>query len=130
MTSLPTNQWDELHEALTREANLAGMMRQTSLARDAEEWRNAREDALLSIARLPDPRRVAAYLETGEPKLAEGLRRAYKSQDRNEYGSLRVPDQFVPCLFSMGIVAAGGPYLTAFGIQVHRALLDDGGDND
>ena len=95
------------------------------------EYRTARADAMRDIAReyyyqVPRPDRVARTLPLWA---AEALRRAYISNDLANAGCYRVshslPAEDRCWLASGGLIEINGPYLTAFGSKVRKALLDD-----
>lgn len=83
-----------------------------------------RNDALRSIARLPDPELIAWELETGEPELAESLRSAYLGQRQPNAGWWRVHEgPHVAPLRRMGLVEVGDFGLTVQGNIVRKHLL-------
>lgn len=83
----------------------------------------AYRDAMKAIARdLPVPEKVARYLPLEQ---VEALSMAYRSQD----GCFRLRGQDMereaPLMRLHGLVEMRGPYLTAFGMQVRKALRED-----
>jgi len=87
---------------------------------------DVRYDALIAVARLPDPVDVARALEAGEPDVAETLRQAYIGQRQPNAGWWRVDEHpTVRVLRCMGLVEIGDFGLTAFGNSVRKILLGD-----
>jgi hypothetical protein len=129
----PHNEWNELDAALRGEAELRRVMTQGSGRVTNRELELARRDAMKAmVVGLPDPRDVAATLETADPEAAEVLRQAWISSKQPYAGAWRVADcAETPVLRAMGLVgwigkerhmgcAVGG-----FGLLVRKVLLFD-----
>jgi hypothetical protein len=129
----PTNEWNELDAAQRSEAELRRIMTEGAGRVTARELELARRDALKAmVCGLPDPRDVAAYLETADPEAAETLKQAWISSKQPYAGAWRVADcASTPVLRSMGLVgwigkernmgcAVGG-----FGLLVRKVMLFD-----
>lgn len=132
--TLPTNDWDALNARVNAERTylsdailrrIAQGFREPCSTYDLEE---VAMDALRAVARdLPSPAAYARTLETGQPELAEALRDAYFSKSAENCGYLRVDEASARKLRSLGLVDVGSCCLGVFGMQVRKALLDDGG---
>lgn len=129
----PTNEWNELDAAMRSEAELRRIMTEGPGKVTNRELELARRDAMKAmVVGLPDPRDVAARLETADPEAAEVLRQAWISSKQPYAGTWRVADcASTPVLRAMGLVgwigterhmrcAVGG-----FGLLVRKVMLFD-----
>lgn len=129
----PHNEWNELDAAMRSEAELRRIMTEGPGRVTNRELELARRDAMKAmVIGLPDPRDVAAHLETADPEAAETLKQARQSWGTPYFGCWRVQNnEHVPVLRAMGLVgwigterhmgcAVGG-----FGLQVRKVMLFD-----
>lgn len=127
----PHNEWNELDAAMRSEAELRRIMSEGPGKVSNRELELARRDAMKAmVVGLPDPREVAAYLETADPAAAETLRRAKQSWGAPYHGDWRVENnQHVPVLRAMGLVGwigterHAGCAVGGFGVLVRKVLL-------
>lgn len=127
----PNNEWNELDAAVRSEAELRRIMTEGPGRVTRRELELARRDAMKAmVVGLPDPRDVAAYLETADPEAAETLRNAKQSWGDPYFGDWRVENnRHVPVLRAMGLVGwigkerHAGCAVGGFGVQVRKVLL-------
>ena len=127
----PHNEWNELDAAVRSEAELRRVMTEGPGKVTNRELELARRDAMKAmVVGLPDPRDVAAYLETADPEAAETLRQAKQSWGAPYFGDWRVENnQHVPVLRAMGLVGwigtdrHAGCAVGGFGVLVRKVLL-------
>ncbi|KPL67429.1 hypothetical protein SZ64_04505 [Erythrobacter sp. SG61-1L] len=68
---------------------------------------------------FPDPERFA---DTLPDNIVLALLEAWRSKDPENSGCWRVSDKMAPQMWSSGLVAVKGPYLTCFGNDVRKAV--------
>jgi hypothetical protein len=127
----PTNEWNELDAAQRSEAELRRVMTEGPSKVTNRELELARRDALKAmVVGLPDPRDVAARLETADPEAAETLRQAWISSKQPYAGTWRVADcPSTPVLRAMGLVGWIGKErhmgcaVGNFGLLVRKVML-------
>jgi hypothetical protein len=129
----PHNEWNELDAAMRSEAELRRIMTQGPDKVSSRELELARRDAMKAmVVGLPDPRDVAAYLETADPEAAAALKGAWQSHRAPYFGAWRVMDDAsTPVLRAMGLVGWIGTErnmgccVGGFGLQVRKVMLFD-----
>lgn len=127
------NEWNELDAAVRSEAELRRIMTEGPGKVTNRELELARRDAMKAmVVGLPDPRDVAAALETADPEAAEVLRQAWISNKQPYAGSWRVADcPSTPVLRAMGLVGWIGTEpnmgcaVGSFGLLVRKVMLFD-----
>lgn len=129
----PRNEWNELDAAVRSEAELRRIMTEGPGKVTSRELELARRDAMRAmVVGLPDPRDVAARLETADPEAAETLRQAWISNKQPYAGAWRVADcAAAAVLRAMGLVGwigrerQMGCAVTNFGLLVRKVMLFD-----
>lgn len=133
----PHNEWNELDAAQRSEADYGALMRGQGFSWSTRDLDAARKDAMRAMAvGVPDPRDMAALLETSDFGAAETLRKAWIGKSQPYAGSWRVEENgHTAVLRSLGLVGWAGPNdgcaVGAFGNQVRKIMLLelDEGDN-
>lgn len=129
----PTNEWNELDAAMRSEAELRRIMTEGPGRVTNRELEMARRDAMKAmVVGLPDPRDVAARLETADPDAAETLKQAWISSKQPYAGTWRVANcEHTPVLRAMGLVGWIGAErhmgcaVSGFGLLVRKVMLFD-----
>ena len=129
----PTNEWNELDAAMRSEAELRRVMTEGPGKVINRELELARRDAMKAmVVGLPDPRDVAARLETADPEAAETLKQAWISSKQPYAGTWRVADcASTSVLRAMGLVGwigkerHMGRAVSGFGLLVRKVMLFD-----
>lgn len=129
----PTNEWDELQAAQRSEADLRHIMLHGAPVASQRDLELARRDAMKAmVVGLPDPVRVAANLETGDPAAAAVLMAAWRDYKPPYFGAWRVAnDQHTAVLRAMGLVGWIGTgrnmgcCVGGFGLLVRKVMLLD-----
>lgn len=129
----PHNEWNELDAAVRSEAELRRVMTEGPGKVTNRELELARRDAMKAmVIGLPDPRDVAAYLETADPEAAETLRQAKQSWGSPYFGDWRIENnQSASVLRAMGLVGwigtdrHAGRAVGGFGLLVRKVMLFD-----
>lgn len=127
----PHNEWNELDAAMRSEAELHRVMTEGAGKVTNRELELARRDAMKAmVVGLPDPRDVAAYLETADPEAAQTLRDAKQSWGAPYHGDWRIENnRSAPVLRAMGPVRwigterHAGCAVGGFGVLVRKVLL-------
>lgn len=70
---------------------------------------------------FPDPEKFA---DTLPDNIVLALMNAWRSKDPENVGSWRVSDEMAPLMWSSGLVAVRGPFLTCFGNDVRKAVME------
>lgn len=129
----PTNEWNELDAAMRSEAELRRVMTEGPGKVTNRELQLARRDAMKAmVVGLPDPRDVAARLETADPEAAETLKQAWISSKQPYAGTWRVANcEHTAVLRAMGLVGWIGAErnmgcaVSGFGLLVRKVMLFD-----
>ncbi|MFA6219624.1 MAG: hypothetical protein WC692_07565 [Erythrobacter sp.] len=129
----PINEWDELQAGQLAELELAQIALFGRPPCSSRELDLARRDAMRAmVTGLPDPRDVAAYLETADPEAAETLKQAWISNKQPYAGTWRVADcASTPVLRAMGLVGwigrgrGMGCSVSGFGLLVRKMMIFD-----